>query len=605
MKFKTTIILLILVLAVGGYVWFVDRFKPSTAEIKQTEKRVLKDFRPELITKIYIDRQVRENETGKVLRLEKYELERETLGWKLVKPVNFPVNTPLVRQILDSLKKVDQHRSITGEEYENINRDATGLNAPDIIATFETPTTSVVLRVGSQVPLGWEYFAELQGKRQAYFIPNEMRDILCFETDSSEKDVRRRRVFDVTPEYVNAMQITVGGEEIDLRKGKDLFSWYLRSPLYDRADDKLINEFVKKLSKVDVEKYVDQPKGKVDLKYSVTLVQRENSQRLQISDEIVETNEYEEVDRYCYARRSEYGQFFTLRPDILKDFSSQPDHYRAKTLFAPGVFEDLDYLILEKGKERMELVFDKQQNKWDCTTMLSTSLKDELAIEDYAFLWLDLPIARFAESAEAKSAIEDTLSPLTIQIRYQGFDDMQKYTLSKDVEGLMFMERMSNVFVAVKSEDVMKLYTTNCFRFLTREALTVPEGEVDKIELTGKEGTATLNYGTNFWIATENDASREIMPRMKDEIAKRVPVLIDHYVKECSELDLPSFGLSDPYLKITFTLKNGETKTISIGDKCGEGRYGMVGEQPYVFVLNKETVTALEQFRELARIYRD
>lgn len=605
MKFKTTIILLLLVLAVGSYIWFVDRFKPSTAEVKQTEKRVLRDFRPELITKIYIDRQIRENETGKILRLEKYELERETLGWKLVKPVNFPVNTPLVRQILDSLKKVDQHRFIKGEEYENINRDATGLNAPDIVATFETPNTSVVLRVGSQVPLGWEYYAELQGKRQAYFIPNEMHDILCFETDSSEKDVRRRRVFDVTPEYVNALQLTVDGKEIDMRKGKDLFSWYLRTPLYDRADDKLINEFVKKLSKIDVEKYIDQPKGKIDLKYSVALVQRENSQRLQISEEIVETNEYEEVNRYCYARRSEYGQFFTLSPEILKEFSPDPDHYRAKTLFAPGVFEDLDNIILERGDERMELVFDKSLNKWDCPTMLSTTLKDELAIEDYAFLWLDLPIARFADAGEARAALEDTLSPLMIQLRFQGFDDMQEYKLSKDVGGLMFMERMSNVFVAVKSEDVEKLYTTNNFRFLTRQAMNIPEGEVEKIELAGESVNITLNAGQDFWLATENDASKEIMPRMKDEIARRMPVLIDHYVKECSEVDLPAFGLKEPYLKITFTLKNGESKTISLGGKCGEGRYAMVGEQPYVFALNKETVTGLEQFAELARIYRE
>ena len=432
-----------------------------------------------------------------------------------------------------------------------------------------------------------------------------MHDILCFETDSSEKDVRRRRVFDVTTEYVNAMQLQISGEEIDLRKGKDLFSWFLRTPVYDRADDKLINEFVKKLSKLDVDKYIEQPKEKIDLKYSVTLVQRENSQRLQISDEIVETNEYDEVSRYCYARRSEYGQFFTLPPDILKEFSGNADHYRAKTLFAPGVFEDLDNIIIEKDKERMELVFDKQLNKWDCTTMLSTTLKDELAIEDYAFLWLDLPIARFAESAEAKYAIEDTLSPLIIQIRFQGFDDYQEYNLSKDVDGLMFMERMSNVFVAVKTEDVMKLYTTNSFRFLTREALSVPEGEVDKIEISGKIGNINIDYGTNFWIATEKDASREIMPRMKDEIARRMPILIDHYVKECSELDLPGFGFQEPYMKLNFILKNGETKTISLGAKCGEGRYAMVGEQPYVFVLNKETVTALEQFPELARIYRE
>ena len=603
MKFKTTLFLLILVLAVGGYVWFVDRFKPSTAELKQTEKRVLQDFRPELITRITIDRQVRENDTGKVLRLDKYELEKEALGWKLVKPVNFPVNTPLVRQILDNLKKVDQNRFISGNEYENMNRDATGLNAPDIIATFETPQTSVVLRVGAQVPLGWEYYAELKGKRQAYFIPNQMRDILCFETDSSEQDVRRRKVFDVTPEYVNAVQMSVGGYEIDLRKGKDILSWYTQAPIYDRGDDKLIGEIVKKLSKVDVLEYIEQPKEKVDFKYSVALVQRENSQRLQISDVMIKVDEWYETNRFCYARRSEYGQFFTLHPDILDSFIPDVDHYRAKTLIAPGVFDDVCELELIKDGKVMNFSFDKQANKWDLSNMLTTTLKDEMAIEDYVFLWMDMPIKRFAGAEEARAALQEKF--LDLRVRYQDRDEYENYALSAPRDGLMFMERMTNVFVAVSADEVMKLYTTNSFRFLTREAMNVPENEVDRIELETPETTVTISYGTNFWLATENDKTRQILPRVRDEVASRMPVLIDHYVKECSELDLPAFGLDKPYMKISFVLKKGESRTISLGKDAEPGRYAMLGEQPYVFVVNKETALALEQFIELARIYRE
>jgi len=603
MKFKTTLFLLILVLAVGGYVWFVDRFKPSTAELKQTEKRVLQDFRPELITRITIDRQVRENDTGKVLRLDKYELEKEALGWKLVKPVNFPVNTPLVRQILDNLKKVDQNRFISGSEYENMNRDATGLNAPDIIATFETPQTSVVLRVGAQVPLGWEYYAELKGKRQAYFIPNQMRNILCFETDSSEQDVRRRKVFDVTPEYVNAVQMSIGGYEIDLRKGKDILSWYTQTPVYDRADDKLMGELVKKLSKVDVLQYIEQPKEKIDFKYSVALVQRENSQRLQISDVITTVDEWDETNRFCYARRSEYGQFFTLHPDVLDSFVPDVDHYRAKTLIAPGVFDDVCELELIKDGKVMNFSFDKQANKWDLSSMLTTTLKDEMAIEDYVFLWMDMPIKRFAGADEARSALQEKF--LDMRVRYQDRDEYENYALSAPKDGLMFMERMTNVFVAVSADEVAKLYTTNTFRFLTREAMNVPENEVDRIELETPETSINISYGTNFWLATENDKSRQILPRIRDEVASRMPVLIDHYVKECSELDLPAFGLDKPFLKLTFVLKKGESKTIALGKEAESGRYAMLGEQPYVFVVNKETALALEQFIELARIYRE
>ena len=251
----------------------------------------------------------------------------------------------------------------------------------------------------------------------------------------------------------------------------------------------------------------------------------------------------------------------------------------------------------------MNFSYDKQQNKWDLSSMLTTTLKDEMAIEDYVFLWMDMPVVRFASSEEARSALQEKF--LDLKVRYQDRDEYENYVLSAPKDGLMFMERMTNVFVAVSAEKVEKLYTTNTFRFLSREAMNVPENEVDRIELETPEATVSMSYGTNFWIATENDKSRQILPRVRDEVASRMPVLIDHYVKECSELDLPAYGLDKPFLRVTFVLKNGESKSISLGNEAESGRYAMLGEQPYVFVVNKETALALEQFVELARIYRE
>ena len=601
MKFKTTFILLLLVLAVGGYVFFVDRYKPSTAELKQTEKRVLKNFRPELITRIVIQRQIKEGGTGRVTRVD-YELEKEALGWKLVKPVNFPVNTPLVRQILDNIKKMDQHRFISGHDYENMNRDQTGLNNPEIIATFETPQTSVVLRVGAEVPMGWEYYAELKGKRQAYFIPNQLHEILCFETDSSEKDVRRRRVFDVSPEYVNAVQMVCDGNEIDFRRGKDALSWYVTTPVYDRADDKSFNEFIRAISKTDVLEYVDQPRGSVDFKYSLTLVQLENSQRVQITDPYTVTNEWDEVNSYCLARRTEYGQYFTLDPKVLQHFNSDVNSYRAKTMLAPPVIVDLERLVVRENGKDYEMYYDSKLSKWDMPSVITT-LKDELAIEDYAFLWLTLPVERFVEPLEAKEALQNKAVELTLLFTGQG--ESENYALSAPKDGLMYIERLSNVFVAVSAEKVRELSITNDFRFLTRQALNVPASEVERLEITGTLANLTLDRGTNFWMATENNKSRQILPLMQDEILKRMPVLVSRYVKEISTGEEAAYGLEKPYLRLKFILKNGNENTISLGDESGDGRFAMAENQPYVMQLNAETTRALLQFVELGRLYRE
>ena len=91
MKFKTTIILIILVLAAGAYFWFIERDRLSTYEQKLVEDRILKDFKPEQIVRIVIDSAERVQETGAIVKTEHYDIQRDLTGWNLVEPANFPV----------------------------------------------------------------------------------------------------------------------------------------------------------------------------------------------------------------------------------------------------------------------------------------------------------------------------------------------------------------------------------------------------------------------------------------------------------------------------------------------------------------------------------
>ena len=101
MKFRTTLILLVLVIACAAYLFYVDRYKPSTEELKRVEKRVFRDFEPAQVVRILLDVTQRDSETGAVTGTQNFELDRDSAGWNLLKPVNFPADETLVRQVLD------------------------------------------------------------------------------------------------------------------------------------------------------------------------------------------------------------------------------------------------------------------------------------------------------------------------------------------------------------------------------------------------------------------------------------------------------------------------------------------------------------------------
>ena len=124
MKSRTTLVLVLVVLVLGGLV-ILDHYQgTSTDEALKRNKRVL-NFDPKDITGLRID-----------LTNQVYSLEKAGELWQIKQPLHVRANYSTVSSILDELEFVERTRAIPGKELKGMNLADFGLQNPRIRLTL-------------------------------------------------------------------------------------------------------------------------------------------------------------------------------------------------------------------------------------------------------------------------------------------------------------------------------------------------------------------------------------------------------------------------------------------------------------------------------------
>jgi hypothetical protein len=525
-----------------------------------------------------------------VVRTDHFDIQRDLTGWNLIEPANFPVDMEQMRQILESIKKVEQSRRIEGEEYKKLDRDAAGLSSPDVVATFYTPNTSVTLNLGLDTPVGWMTYLEVKGRKQAYNVPRQFKERLQLKMDNSNKDFRRRHVFNARKYEVSSLFMESPSATVELQKGDDL-SWRIIEPVRDMADKEKMGTLVDTIVDLRVRSFVETPVDFGRPRYTLTVVQGNVSQRLQVGDVISRTNEYDEVETFCYARRSEYRQYITLDPKDLAVFEEKPDDYRSRMLVTIGELEDPEHMTQEVNGERIEFTY--QARRWDIPEM-TTPLEDEITVEDYVYRWVELSVTGFVTAAEAQPHLATPW--ITLTFKFKGAADTRKVRIGPPVEGLVFAERSPGVFVTLDAAAVQNLLVTNDIDFLRKQVVDLPPDSVSQIDLQTEAGSYELTKSTNQWVSISGNTVRSLDTDIESILRDILPVEVERYVAKTTEKNISAYGLSPA--RRTFRFRIGDTRivTLTIGNTAtGQDRYAMIVGQPYVFILKQNILSGLDR----------
>ena len=329
-RLRSTLVLLVLFLAIGGYAWFVERERPPASEADADEQAF--DVAAGRITDLTVNA-----ENGDVTVLTRTENE---IDWTLTAPVETEADDNAATAIATTLAALEVRRVV---EQEAADLAPFGLAEPAVSVTFATPDGEpLTLSVGDETPTGGDRYAAV-GDR-VILVANFVESTL----NRTTFELRDRSILEFTGPDVTSFTVEQG--DGTLRFAKADGNWRIVEPLAARADFGLVEALVGRLGSgemvvVESESAADDalaPFGLDAPRLTATVEVAGESHTLLVGDENPETT--------VYARDAARGLVFTIDAALVDDLARGADAYREKDLFDFRPFNAAALSVLRDGR---------------------------------------------------------------------------------------------------------------------------------------------------------------------------------------------------------------------------------------------------------------
>ena len=274
MRPRTLLILLVVVLGLGAFIWFYERELPSTEEREELAKKILPVEKDDV-------QAVTLEFDGQVVSLERVEPPPPAPGeekaaeepapgetedafgegqdpeaepsaqWRMTRPRQARADAFAVDGFLDSLTNLQKTRTLEGAVPAEV-----GLDKPQAVVRLRLKGGEErVLRIGSAVPTGGAVIAQ-EGDTTAV-----VSDSILPEIRREPGSWRDRRLFTADREAVQRVGLNAGGPAGGpslalVRKGP---GFQVEGPFKDAAARERVEELFSDLSGLSAEAFVDQP----------------------------------------------------------------------------------------------------------------------------------------------------------------------------------------------------------------------------------------------------------------------------------------------------------------------------------------------------------
>jgi hypothetical protein len=268
-------------------------------------------------------------------------------------------------------------------------------------------------------------------------------------------------------------------------------------------------------------------------------------------------------------------------------------------LVVMGELEDPEHMTQVVNGERIEFIYEDK--RWDIPEMTST-LEDEIRVEDYVYNWVELSVTGFVTAAEAQPHLADPW--ITLTFKFKGSSEPRTVKLSHPAGPLVYAERSPGIFVTLDASMVERLLVTNDMQFLNKLVVDLPQEMIEELNLQNESGIYDLMKSTNQWVSIIGNTIRSLDADIDGILTDILPVEITRYAAKVTEQTISQYGLAAPRQSFRFKTRDKKVVTLVIGtDADDEGRYAMIVGQPYVFVLSEQILGGLNRLFDAAVAY--
>jgi len=565
MKFSKTLLLFIVVVGLGGYIWFYELHQMSTREQKLLDQQAF-DLPIEQIDFL-----------GVRTRLYEVNLFKKDQGWELVHPKGARANYPIVQQVLARIKTLGRGEFITPADMRERELTLTdfGLAVPQLVLTLKTSGEIREYKVGDPNPLGNSVYVKEESSQNVMLVSSDLLDILPPEVAA----FRDATLFPLNFSEVQSFDFI--SEERTLRMEKREGLWIFNDPIKALADQEKVSLLLNKLLPSRVEGVVNDPSEEEleAFNRSEHLVRIWNSSSKVPTEITIGGNVPGEPDS-CYARIA--GQEgLVLVSKGLRHLAQTPTFsLRDQRLFTEDpqavTAIEIERLGQKIRLERMDLTWSVVEpvNLPASSARIQVMLKTWRDARVEAFIKEDE--TRISDSRVTFMAGADTL-PVEFEVLEAGTKPGRALLRLKGQEGLLQVV-----------PDLVRFSPVDVLPYLSRKVLNYDPAFVVRVSLTrGEDSFIVSREHTDLpWISIE-----EGLEINQDEIESILKAFSNLYAQTLVELnpkDLSTYGLDAPDIRLSIGLGGDQpaNRTLLMSKNENDGfMNGIVQGQPLVFTL--------------------
>jgi len=332
MKWRNTLILAVIALAVFAYFRFFEMKRPSTEEVRRQAQNVVNFDRNK------IDGIVIQNGDQKI------EIRRRDNKWRIETPFKDQADGALVESLLSDLETWQKAGTIPAKEIETDKSKLTeyGLNNPKLKLKLLGRDKPPEILFGKDAALEGRMYVRFQNSKETSLATQSVKK----DIDKKPEEFRDRKLTDLTTAQVRRITLKTPAGEVELEKKGE--HWDILKPLRARADDGKVGDLISQITAARIQQFVAddrgdlRPYGLAEPRGSITLYDQEQKkdQKVELGDSIkvfgredkgqtLQIGSVPEKEKdQIYVRFAPRGSVYTLPKKIEEILNTKPADLR-------------------------------------------------------------------------------------------------------------------------------------------------------------------------------------------------------------------------------------------------------------------------------------
>lgn len=586
MKPRTTLILVLAALLLGGLV-VLDYYKGTPTEEAKTRRKRILDFQARDITRIELA------QTNQTIVLEKSD-DR----WQLKQPLQARASHTAVSSMLDELEFAERTRTLSGNDLDATSLKDFGLDFPRLTVTLHGRKAPMTLHVGHETPTKDELYAQVKGRQEVLIAPKSLYQRLNKTLD----DLRDRTVLEFSAAATTRLEIRSDKRVTELAKTAPApggeTRWMLTRPLSARADPRKVSELLTELNALRVLDFVSEdPKDVLTYQLAepqkeITVWTGESGKTLLLGG--APTHDATKV----YAKLKTADSIFTVAATSVQKFAVQPNDLRDARILA---FSETDVAAIELLHGAHKLLLERAEPGWKIAAPVQTAAEESIVSQTLAQL----------AALEAKQFTADVATDLdkyglaapavTLTLRRDATHIVAQLLVGSldPTQALRYVKRADEPFIYAVDAKIADWLPAGHLSWRARRLTDLTPEQISRLVLERPSARTVLERGGDgAWRLLEpaqGVLDTDSLQRLLDAFTQ---LRAQEFLREGRD-NLAEYGLDAPEARLT-VVAGEKTHTVALGKlRDADQRFAFWDEPPLVFtvwtaqadVLAKDLVT--------------